>query len=216
MIPLKVMGSVVGAIGFASFRGSRDWPDDLVQRLRLVGEICTNALARKRADIFTRESEERFRLMAESAPVMVWMSGPDKRCTYVNKHWLDFTGRPMDRQLGDGWSQGVHPDDVQRCLHTYREAFDARQPFRMEYRLERFDGDYRCVLDTGVPRFGADGTFEGYIGSCIDVHDQKQVVEALPAREMSLRQAREGLQKLAARLLDAQAGERRRTCPATH
>src|SRR4051794_19668392 len=102
MIPLKVMGSVVGAIGFASFRGSRDWPDDLIQRLRLVGEIFTNALARKRADIAIAESEGRFRLMAEAAPVMVWVSGPDKLCTYLNKHWLDFTGRPMEDQIGAG------------------------------------------------------------------------------------------------------------------
>ena len=88
-------------------------------------------------------------------------------------------GRPMDRQLGDGWSQGVHPDDLQRCLHTYREAFDARQAFRMEYRLQRFDGEYRWVLDTGVPRFRSDGTFEGYIGSCIDITDRQRSREEL-------------------------------------
>src|SRR5262249_47247111 len=91
MIPLKVMGSVVGAIGFGSFHRYRDWPDDLVQRLRLVGEIFTNALARKRADIVISESEGRFRLMAEATPLMVWMSGPNKGCTYCNKHWVDFT-----------------------------------------------------------------------------------------------------------------------------
>jgi PAS domain S-box-containing protein len=216
MIPLKVMGSVVGAIGFASFRGYRAWPDDLVQRLRLVGEIFTNALARKRADVVIRESEERFRLMAETTPVMVWMSGPDKLCTYVNNHWIGFTGRPLERQLGDGWSEGVHPDDFQRCLHTYREAFDARQGFRMEYRLQRFDGEYRWILDTGVPRFGSDGSFEGYIGSCIDVTDQKQVEEALRAREQSLRQTREGLRKLAARLIHAQEQERRRIAREMH
>jgi PAS domain S-box-containing protein len=216
MIPLKVTGYVVGAIGFASFRGPRAWPDDLVQRLRLVGEIFTNALARKRADVVIRESEGRFRLMAESTPVMVWMSGPDKLCTYFNNHWLDFTGRPLERQLGDGWSEGVHPDDLQRCLHTYGEAFDARQEFRMEYRLQRFDGEYRWILDTGAPRFGPDGTFEGYIGSCIDVTDQKQVEETLRAREQSLRQTREGFRKLAARLLHAQEEERRRIAREMH
>jgi PAS domain S-box-containing protein len=216
MIPLKVMGSVVGAIGFASFRGSHDWPDDLIQRLRLVGEIFTNALARKRADIVLGESEGRFRLMAETTPLMVWMSGPDKRCTYTNKHWLDFTGRPLEQQIGDGWSKGVHPDDLQRCLHTYGEAFDARQAFRMEYRLQRFDGEYRWILDSGVPRFGSDGTFEGYVGSCIDVTDQKQVVESLRAKEQSLQQTREGLRKLAARLLHAQEEERRRIAREMH
>ena len=128
--------------------------------------------------------------MADTAPVMVWMSGPDKRCTYFNKHWLDFTGRPLERLIGDGWSEGVHPDDLQRRLRIYCEAFDARQEFRMEYRLQRFDGEYRWILDTGVPRFGSDETFAGYIGSCIDVTDQKKVEEALRAREQSLRQTR--------------------------
>src|SRR5262249_13416834 len=216
MIPLKVMGSVVGAIGFGSFHRYRDWPDDLVQRLRLVGEIFTNALARKRADIVISESEGRFRLMAEATPLMVWMSGPNKGCPYCNKHWVDFTGRPLEQQLGDGWSEGVHPDDLQRCLHMYREAFDARQAFRMEYRLQRFDGEYRWILDTGVPRFGSDGTFAGYVGSCIDVTDQKQVEEALRAREQSLRQARERLRKLAAKLLHAQEEERRRIAREMH
>jgi PAS domain S-box-containing protein len=209
-IPLKVMGAVVGAIGFGSFRAYRDWPDELVQRLRLVGEIFTNALAHKRADIAKRESEDRFRVMADTAPVMVWMSGPDKLCTYCNKPWLDFIGRPLERQLGDGWSEGVHPDDLQSCLQTYGRAFDARQAFRMEYRMQRFDGQYRWVLDTGIPRFRSDGAFEGYIGSCIDITDQKQVEETLRAREQSLRQTREGLRKLAGKLLRAQEEERRR------
>src|SRR5437899_11163522 len=102
----------------------------------------------------------------------------------------------MEQELGNGWADGVHPDDLERCLHTYREAFDARQAFRMEYRLRRFDGEYRWVLDTGVPRFGSEGTVEGYIGSCIDITDQKQVEEALRAREQSLRQTREGLRRL--------------------
>jgi PAS domain S-box-containing protein len=216
MIPLKVMGAYVGAIGFGSFRRNCDWSDELIQRLRLVGEIFTNALARKRADIAIHESEGRFQLMAETAPVMVWMSGPDKLCTYFNKHWLDFTGRPLERQIGDGWSDGVHPDDLQRCLRTYCEAFDTRQEFRMEYRLQRFDGEYRWVLDTGVPRFGADESFAGYIGSCIDVTDQKQVEEALRAKEQSLRQTRERLRKLAAKLLHAQEEERRRIAREMH
>jgi PAS domain S-box-containing protein len=216
MIPLKVMGALVGAIGFGSFRRSREWPDDLIQRLRLVGEIFSNALARKRADSALQESDGRFRLMAETAPVMVWMSGPDKLCTYFNKHWLDFTGQPLERQIGNGWSEGVHPDDSERCLRTYCEAFDARQEFQMEYRLLRFDGEYRWVLDTGVPRFGAGDTFAGYIGSCIDITNQKQVEETLRTREQSLRQARERLRKLAAKLLHAQEEERRRIAREMH
>src|SRR5262249_47990167 len=123
-IPLKVGGSVVGALTFGSYRAYQDWPDDLVRRLQLVGEVFANALARKRADLALREREARFRLLANAAPLMVWMSGPDKRCTYLSQPWLDFTGRPLERELGDGWSEGVHPDDLPRCLDTYVRAFD--------------------------------------------------------------------------------------------
>jgi PAS domain S-box-containing protein len=176
-VPLKVGTAVLGGIGFGSCRREIDWPSDLVQGLQLLGEVFANALARKRADVAIRESEGRFRRMTDTAPVMVWMSGPDKLCTYFNKPWLDFTGQPLRHEVGDGWSKGVHPDDLQRCLETYIRAFDARQEFRMEYRLRRFDGQYRWILDTGVPRFELDGAFEGYIGSAIDITDQKRAAE---------------------------------------
>src|SRR5262249_51554653 len=152
------------------------------------GQIFANALARKRADLALRESEDRFRLLADAAPVMVWMSGPDKLCTYFNRDWLEFTGRPLERELGNGWSEGVHPDDLRHCLDTYGRAFDARRPFRMEYRLLRCDGQHRWLLDTGTPRFDSVGTFEGYIGSCTDITDQKHVEEALRDSEGRLRQ----------------------------
>jgi formate hydrogenlyase transcriptional activator len=129
-----------------------------------------------------RESEERFQLMADAAPVMIWMSGIDKLCTYFNKNWLDFTGRPLETELGEGWSEGVHPDDLKRCLNTYVRAFNARQGFQMEYRLRRFDGEYRWILDAGAPRVGCDGAFEGYIGSCIDITDRKQMIATLEER----------------------------------
>src|SRR5712691_7552359 len=134
-----------------------------------------------------RASEERFRLMADTAPVMIWMSDTDKLCTYFNHRWLDFTGRPLEQELGNGWSERVHPNDLPRCLETYVQAFDARQEFRMEYRLRRFDGEYRWILDTGVPRFQSDGSFDGYIGSCIDITDKKRVEERLREREARLR-----------------------------
>src|SRR5262245_55232612 len=88
-------------------------------------------------------SEEQFRILADKSPIMVWVSGPDKLCTFFNKPWLDFTGRRMEEELGNGWSEGVHPEDFERCLEIYVTSFDARKPFKMEYRLRRFDGEYR-------------------------------------------------------------------------
>ena len=113
-----------------------------------------------------RESEERFRLVANTAPVMIWMAGTDRLCTYVNQPWLEFTGRPLEAELGNGWVESVHPEDLNRCMDTYTQAFDRRESFQMEYRLRRHDGEYRWFSDTGVPRFNPDHSFAGYIGSC--------------------------------------------------
>src|SRR6185503_4876463 len=94
---------------------------------------------RKKGEVQLGESEERFRLVANTAPVMIWMSGPDKLCNYFNQPWLRFTGRPIEAELGNGWSEGVHPEDLKDCLDTYMRAFDRRESFRMQYRLRRQD-----------------------------------------------------------------------------
>ena len=134
---------------------------------------------RKGAEAELRESEARFRLVADSAPVMIWMSGTDKLCTYFNWPWLDFTGRSLEQELGNGWTEGVDPEDLQKCLDTYIQSFDRREAFRIEYRLRRHDGEFRWILDIGVPRFNPDGSFAGYIGSCIDVTEQRRAQEQL-------------------------------------
>jgi PAS domain S-box-containing protein len=146
---------------------------------------------RQRAEVSLRESEERFRLVANSAPVMIWLSGPDRLCTYFNQSWIDFTGRSFEEELGNGWAEGVHAEDLEVCLETYTKAFDRRESFQMEYRLRRHDGNYRWIFDHGVPRFNADGSFAGYIGSCIDVSERKLAEEALSSLSRRLIEAHE-------------------------
>ncbi|MGD0646553.1 MAG: PAS domain S-box protein [Acidobacteriaceae bacterium] len=131
------------------------------------------------ADAMWGQSEVRFRWLADNAPVLIWGAGIDKLCTYVNKPWLEFTGRSLDSELGEGWAEGVHPEDLRRCLDTYTQSFDRREKFRMEYRLRRYDGEYRWILDIGVPRFDEDHSFVGYMGVAVDVTDHKLVEETL-------------------------------------
>ena len=128
------------------------------------------------------ETENRFRNIADAAPIMIWVSNTDKLCSFFSKGWLDFTGRTLDQELGNGWSEGVHPDDLDRCLRTYMESFDRRQEFSMEYRLRRADGEYRWILNNGMPRFGPDGIFLGYMGSAVDISERKQAESRLNAQ----------------------------------
>ncbi len=175
--PIAIDGRVSGAISFAACREACSWPQDVLGRLRLIAQVIGGALARKQSDAALQASEERFRTLADSAPVMIWVTGPDKRCTWLNRQWLDFVGQAMEHELGDGWSTNVHPDDHDSCVHTYTTSHDERREFRMEYRLRRHDGEWRWILDTGKPHYGADGTFAGYIGSCVEITEQKRAAQ---------------------------------------
>ncbi len=164
--------------------------------------IARDITERKHAVQVLRESEERFRLVANTAPVLIWMAGTDKLCTFFNQNWLNFTGRALTEELGSGWASGVHPDDLGQCLETYSAAFDSRRQFEMEYRLRRFDGVYRWLVDLGVPRFESDGTFCGYVGSCVDITERKT--------------SEESLHQLTGRLIRAQEEERARIARELH
>ncbi|MGB8988985.1 MAG: PAS domain S-box protein [Candidatus Sulfotelmatobacter sp.] len=136
--------------------------------------IYRDITERKRAEERLRESEARFQAMADMAPVLIWMTGTDGYCNYFNKPWLEFTGRTMEQEVGTGWLEGVHPDDVQGCHDGFFPAYHARKPFRMEYRLRRADGEYRWVMESGIPRYTGGGEFAGYIGSNVDITELKR------------------------------------------
>ena len=154
--------------------------------LLMVSSDITDRVATQQA---LRESEERFRNMADSSPVMIWVSGPDNSCTYVNKRWRDFTGRTLQQELGSGWAEGIHPEDRDRSFQIYANSVEERKPFGIEYQLRRHDGEYRWIYDTGVPRFSPDGEFLGFTGSCLDITERKQ-------SEVELQQAHEELKQL--------------------
>ncbi|MEI7727958.1 MAG: PAS domain S-box protein [Verrucomicrobiota bacterium] len=140
--------------------------------------FVTNITARKLAEAALQESEAHFRALADSGQALVWAAGLDKKCHYFNRPWLEFTGRTLEQEWGDGWAKGVHPDDLPNCLRTYGEAFDRRERFSMDYRFRRFDGVYRWIHDNGTPHYNSQGEFIGYIGHCLDITDLKHA-EAL-------------------------------------
>jgi len=157
---------------------------------------------RKLNEIALRESEDRFRHMADALPVAIRVSDTSGQCHYFNREWLQFTGRSMDQEVGVGWLESVHLDDRARSMDVFLRAFHQREMFRIDYRLRRHDGEYRWYVDTGVPRYGTDGAFHGYVGGAIDITDQKD--------------AERMLRELNHRLVLAQDGERRRIARELH
>jgi PAS domain S-box-containing protein len=171
------------------------------ERVEIGGENCvliasSDITERILAEQALAESEQRFRNMADTAPVMIWLADPDMLCTYVNQQWQAFTGRTMAEESGHGWKEGIHPDDREGCLNIILTAYQRREQFHMEYRLRRFDGQYRWIIDHGAPRASSTGKFLGYIGSALDITDRKESEEALANAHAELVAAHGEVQRL--------------------
>jgi len=160
------------------------------QMLVILGLLWQRA-KRRIAQKELRESEERFRLVTNTAPVTIWMTDVANNCTYANQHWLDFTGRSLESQLGMGWIEQIHPEDFKRSWETFEKASAQRDPFQLERRTRRHDGEFRWMLASGAPRFNTDGSFAGYLGSAIDITERKQAEEALSSLSRRLIEAHE-------------------------
>jgi PAS domain S-box-containing protein len=167
-----------------------------------ASKILRDVTESKRDRAALREGEARFRLIANTAPVIIWMSDATKGWTYVNQAWLVLTGQSFDAALGNGWTDRIHPGDVVQCRDGYTRAFERREPFQLDFRLRRHDHELRWMVSTGTPRFHADGSFAGYIGSAIDVTEQRLAAEALATIDQ--------------RLIDAHEDERSRIAQELH
>ena len=152
--------------------------------------------SRRQAEDAIRESQLRFRSMADSLPGLIWLSNLNRQRTYFNKTWLEFTGRSIEQELGDGWIDSVHPEDRERYLKTYSSSFDSKMPFELEYRLRRHDGVYRWVIARGTPRFHPSGGFAGFVGFCLDVTDRRIAMEAVRRSELRFRTLTEAIPQI--------------------
>ena len=157
----------------------------------VLARQAADLIERAHAEEALRQSEERFRLIANTAPVMIWVSGTEKEVTYLNQTWLDYTGRPLDAVLGQQRVDVLHPDEAERCRDVYEKAFERREPFQMEHRIRRHDGEYRWAVTAGVPRFNVDGSFVGYIGTSVDITERKLAEEVLSMVSQKLIEAHE-------------------------
>ena len=193
VVPFSIDGHTAGAVSFTSTHAPRPWPAEMRNRLHLIAQVLGTAVARKQSQAVLRASQERFAAIADSAPVMIWMCGADKQCTWFNRRWLDATGRTMADALRRGWLDAAHPDDMEACLDIYATAFDAHRPFSLEWRMRRADGEWRWIAGTASPCFGSDGSFTGYIGSCLDITEQKDAQLGIDKARLEVRRLREQL-----------------------
>lgn len=199
------MTSIVGALLILVVVQSAALVALLVQRARRAG-----------AERVLRAREERFRLMANRAPVMMWTARPDTTLDFLNTTCVEFTGMPLERLLDEGWLNAVHPEDMDHCNRTYVPAVEARRPFLMEYRLRNADGAYRWILDSAVPRYGDDGHYAGYIGCSIDITERRNAEDAIRESQAALEVSHREIQHLAGRLIEAQDAERARIARDLH
>jgi PAS domain S-box-containing protein len=184
-----------------------------ISRIRVDGRkhytlILHDSAERLRAAVEGEELDGRLRLMADAAPVMLWTAGPDKLRTYCNRGWRQFTGRPLEAELGSGWTESIHPDDMTWCMKAYEQAFDRRESVTVEYRLRRHDGEYRWVVDSAVPYYAADGSFAGYVGSAIDITSHKEAEAAVADVSRKLVEAHESERTRLARELHDDIAQR--------
>ena len=185
----------------------------LLCALAILAAAIVGLLVQRRA---LRESEDRFRFTADQAPILIWTARPDTTLDYLNGYCEALTGRPLEELRENGWLDFVHPEDVDRCLATYMPAFEARRPFRLEYRLRHADGDYRWFLATGVPKYGRDGSFTGYVGCDVDITDRKNAEDRIRESQAALTVSHQEIRYLAGRLIGAQEVERARIARDLH